>query len=58
MGVSGEQVNGRNLTAEERMRYSNSFPGYGVVCGGDRKYASEARERVKVFVAEHFKLRR
>ena len=40
------------------MRYSNSFPGYGVVCGGDRKYASEARERVKVFVAEHFKLRR
>jgi dienelactone hydrolase len=51
-------LDGRSLTAEERTRYAKSCPGYGAVRGGDRKYASAARERVKLFVAEHFKLQR
>ena len=51
-------LDGRVLTAEERTRYAKSCAGYGAVRGGDRKYASAARERVKLFVAEHFKLQR
>jgi dienelactone hydrolase len=51
-------LDGRTLTAEERTRYAKSCAGYGAVRGGDRKYASAARERVKLFVAEHFKLQR
>ena len=51
-------VDGRTLTAEERANYANSCTGRGAARGGDRKYASLARQRVKLFVAEHFKLQR
>ncbi len=46
------------LSPEERMRYSSSCRGSGAVRGGDRKYATAARERVKAFVAEQFNLQR
>ena len=51
-------LDGRTLSAEERASYSRSCRGAGAVRGGDRKYAAAARERVKLFVAEHFKLHR
>jgi dienelactone hydrolase len=51
-------VDGRTLTPEERTRYSKSCPGYGAARGGDPKFASAARERVSLFIAEHFKLQR
>jgi dienelactone hydrolase len=51
-------VDGRTLSAEERTSYSRSCRGSGAARGGDRKYASAARERVKLFVAEQFKLQR
>ncbi|MSQ53116.1 MAG: hypothetical protein EXR28_14660 [Betaproteobacteria bacterium] len=51
-------LDGRNMSVEERTRYSRSCAGYGAIRGGDRKFASAARERVKLFVAEHFKLQR
>ena len=51
-------LDGRTLTAEERTHYAKSCAGYGAARGGDRKYASAARERAKLFVAEHFKLQR
>ena len=51
-------VDGRRLTPEERVRYSNSCRGYGAARGGDSKFAALARERVKSFVAEQFKLQR
>jgi dienelactone hydrolase len=51
-------LDGRTLTAEERTHYAKSCAGYGAVRGGDPKYASAARERVKLFVAEHFNLQR
>ncbi len=51
-------LDGRSLTAEERARYAKSCTGYGAVRGGDPKYAAAARERVSLFVAEHFKLPR
>ena len=49
---------GRTLAAEERASYAKSCVGLGVVRGGDRAYASAAREHVRRFVAEHFKLQR
>lgn len=49
---------GRTLSAEERSRYAKGCGGYGVLRGGDRKYASLARERVRQFVAQHLKLPR
>ena len=51
-------VDGRALTAEERARYTKDCVSRGSTCGGNSKYASAARERVKLFVAEHFKLPR
>ncbi|MBI3371466.1 MAG: dienelactone hydrolase family protein [Betaproteobacteria bacterium] len=51
-------LDGRTLSAEERTHYAKSCASYGAARGGDRKYASAARERVKRFVAEHFKLQR
>jgi dienelactone hydrolase len=51
-------LDGHALNAEERTRYAKTRPGYGAVRGGDRSYASAARERVKLFIAEHFKLPR
>ena len=50
-------LDGRTLDAEERARYARSCSGYGASRGGDRKYASAARERVARFVAERFNLR-
>ena len=51
-------LDGRTLTPEERTRYSQSCPGSGASRGGDRKFASLARERVRQFAAEHFRLPR
>jgi dienelactone hydrolase len=51
-------LDGRPLSAEERANYSSRCPGYGASRGGDLRYASAARERVKAFVAEHFRLQR
>ena len=51
-------LDGRTLTAEERTSYAKRCPGSGAIRGGDRKYASLARERVREFVAGHFKLQR
>ncbi len=51
-------LDGRMLSAEERTRYSGSCRGSGAVRGGDRKYATAARERVRSFVAEQFNLQR
>jgi dienelactone hydrolase len=50
-------LDGRALTQEERPRYFNSCSSLGAVRGGDRRYAAEARERVKLFVAEHLRPR-
>lgn len=49
-------LDGHALTSEERTHYAKSCAGYGAVRGGDRKFASAARERVKIFVTEQFKL--
>ncbi|MBI3512893.1 MAG: dienelactone hydrolase family protein [Proteobacteria bacterium] len=49
-------LDGRTLGVEERTDYQKSCRGWGVVRGGDRRYAAASRERVKSFVAEHFKL--
>ena len=51
-------LDGRAVPAEERPRYAKRCAGYGAVRGGDRKYAAAARERVRLFVAEHLGLRR
>ena len=51
-------LDGRPVSAEERTRYAKSCVGSGAARGGDRKYASLARERVRLFVAEQFKLQR
>ena len=51
-------VDGRTLSAEERAQYSKGCVGYGSSRGGNLKYAAAARERVKLFVAEQFKLPR
>ncbi|MEO8387469.1 dienelactone hydrolase family protein [Polaromonas sp.] len=51
-------LDGRTLTTEERTDYAKSCYGRGATRGGDRKYAALARERVKQFVAQHFKLPR
>ena len=49
-------VDGRPLSAEERSQYAKSCVGAGASRGGNPKYAAAARERVKLFVIEHFKL--
>jgi len=51
-------VDGRTLSADERTQHAKNCPGYGAVRGGNSKFASAARERVRLFVAEHFKLPR
>ncbi|MDB5813605.1 MAG: hypothetical protein JWN23_722 [Rhodocyclales bacterium] len=51
-------VDGRSLNPEERTRYAQNCTGNGAARGGSRKYAAAARERVKLFVADHFKLQR
>jgi dienelactone hydrolase len=51
-------LDGRTLTPEERVRYAQTCPGSGASRGGDRKFALLARERVRQFVAEHFRLPR
>jgi dienelactone hydrolase len=49
-------TDGRALSAEERLRYAQTCIAHGADRGGDRKYAALARERVKTFVAQQFKL--
>ncbi len=51
-------LDGSTLTAEEQMRYAQNCRGYGATRGGDRTFAAAARERVKRFVVEQFKLAR
>ncbi len=51
-------IDGRALNTRERADYAHSCVGRGVVRGGDRKYASLAREQVRRFVAAHFNLQR
>ncbi len=49
---------GRAQSQEERTQYAKSCIGQGAARGGNPKYASAARERVRQFVAQHFNLRR
>lgn len=49
-------VDGKALNADERLRYAQGCISHGVDRGGDRKSAALARERVKQFVAQQFKL--
>lgn len=51
-------LDGRRLMPEERTRYARSCTSYGASRGGDRKYAAAAHERVRLFVAEQFRLQR
>ncbi len=51
-------VDGRPLSAGERADYYKTCASPGSARGGNPKYATMARERVKLFVAEQFKLPR
>lgn len=51
-------VDGRVLNPEERTQYARSCVGSGASRGGNPGYAAAARDRVRLFVGEHFKLRR
>ena len=51
-------LDGRVIPAEERARYYQTCAGSGASRGGDRKFASLARERVRQFVADQLGLPR
>ena len=51
-------VDGRALSAEERLRHSQTCISHGADRGGNPKHAAASRERVRAFVGEHFRMQK